>query len=129
MAVLTRLRPAALVLMLSLVSPVVVTAVCEVACLRAQHHDAGAAVAADCHGHGAGPAPAVALSRADQALCHDDAAAPSAIVVSSQQLASMPAVVDLPPTSAFNLRAPAFWSGGFRFRPPDVLLITNQLRI
>jgi len=123
-----RLRPAAIVLVLSLVSPVVVTAVCEIACLRAQHHDAGA-VAADCHGHGAGPAPAVALSRADQALCHDDAAAPSAIVVSSQQLASMPAVVDLPPTSVFNLRTPAFWSGGFRFRPPDVLLITNQLRI
>ena len=122
------MRCVALALVLSLVSPAVITAVCEVGCLRAEHHDAGAAAAADCHSHGAGPAPAVALSGADQALCHDDAAAPSAIVVASQQLVSMPAVIHVPQDAALVPPAMSSLSAGFRAGRP-LLLITTQLRI
>jgi hypothetical protein len=122
-------RSAALVLALSLVSPAVVTALCEIACLHEQHHQEGAATQAECHGHNDSTARMVAISAAADVLCHDDAAAPAAVIAGGHSLSSMPAVVNLPQEPAIDLRAPLSVPGGMWFRPPNLLLIATQLRI
>jgi hypothetical protein len=122
-------RCATLVLVVSLVSPGVVTVVCEMMCLRAQHHLSGAAVQAECHEHGGAPARMVAISAAADILCHDDAATPAAVIAGSKHLGSMPAVMDLPQESAIDLRARLRSPDGMRFRLPNLLVITTQLRI
>ena len=123
------MRSWALLLVLSLVSPAVVSAVCELTCLHAHHHTGMEAKAAECHGHDAVPASAVVVTAADAALCHDGATVPSAIVKASAQLASMPAVVNGPRPPEF--RAPTAFAprGRVWLGPPSLLLITTQLRI
>jgi hypothetical protein len=122
-------RSAALLLVLSLVSPAVVTAVCEIACLRAQHHQEGAATQAECHGRNDSTTPMVTISAAADVLCHHDAAAPAAVIAGGHSLSSTPAVVNLPQEPAIDLRAPLSVAGGLWFRPPNLLLIATQLRI
>jgi hypothetical protein len=122
-------RSAALLLALSLVSPAVLTALCEIACLRAQHHQEGAATQAECHGHHGAAAPMVAISAAADVQCHDDAAAPAAVIAGGHSLSFTPAVVSLPQEPAIDVRAPFSLPGGMWFRPPNLLLITTQLRI
>ena len=123
------MRASALLLVLGLVSPAVVTAACELVCLQAHHHSTGDALAAQCHGHDASSAPVVSLSAADWALCHDGAPVPSAIVKASPQSPSTPAVVV--GARPLECREPAASLRPSRhgFGPPGVLLITTQLRI
>jgi len=123
------MRSSALLLVVSLVSPAVVTAVCELTCLRAHHNTSGEAMAAQCHGQEASPAPVVTVSAADRALCHGDAPVPSASVKATPQFASMPAVVNGPRPAGLDEPAPASLRGRTWYGPPDFLLITTQLRI
>jgi hypothetical protein len=123
------MRSCTLVLVLSLVSPAVVNAVCELTCLHAHHHGNAEALAAECHGHGATPASAVAVSAADPALCHDAAPVPSAIVKAPPQLASVPVVASTPRPAALNVPARLSLRGRLWSDPSDLLLITTQLRI
>ena len=123
------MRFSALLLVLSLVSPAVVTTACELACLHAHHHRSGEALAAQCHDHAASPPPVVAVSAVDRALCHDDAPVPSAIVKATPQFASMPAIVSGPRPSGFHVPARPSLGGRLWFGPSDLLLITTQLRI
>jgi hypothetical protein len=123
------MRSCALLLVLSLVSPEVVNAVCELTCLHAHHHRSADALAAECHSQDASAAPAATVSAADPALCHDDARVPSAIVKASPQLAAMPALVISPRSPEFRGPAGPSLRSHPRFGPPGVLLITTQLRI
>ena len=123
------MRSSALLLVLSLVSPAVVTAVCEFTCLQAHHHSPGDALGPQCHGHDASSAPLVALSAADVALCHDNATVPSAVVKAAPQGASMPAVVSAARPPQFREPAASSFRSRPGFGPPGVLLITTQLRI
>lgn len=123
------MRLSALLLVLSLVSPAVVTTVCELACLHAHHHRTGEAVVAQCHGDDVSPAPAVAMSSAEVALCHDDGPVPSAIVKATPHFASMPAVAGSTRLPEFHVPAQSSVRGRLWFGPPDLLLITTQLRI
>jgi hypothetical protein len=121
-------RVPAIVLVLSLVSPAVATAVCELTCLEAHHHATAAAMEADCHRHDAASAPVVAVSAVDAAFCHRDSLPASAIVKASPQLASVPASMvrprpaglQLPVGTSFHRRVAA---------PPGLLLTATQLRI
>jgi hypothetical protein len=123
------MRCSALLLVLSLVSPAVVTAVCELVCLQAHHHSTGEALAAQCHGRDASSAPVVTLSAADWALCHDGTPVPSAVVKASPQFVPMPALVISPRPSEFREPATSWFRSRPGFGPPGVLLITTQLRI
>jgi hypothetical protein len=122
-------RLSALLLVLSLVSPAVVNTVCELACLHAHHHRTGEALAAQCHGDDASPAPVVAMSSAEVALCHGDGPVPSAIVKATPHVASMPAVVGSTRLPEFHVPAQSPVRGRLWVGPPDLLLITTQLRI
>ena len=122
------MRFSAVLLVLSLVSPAVVTVVCELGCLQAHHHNTDAPSAAQCHGHQASPAPVVAVSAADWALCHDSAPVLSAIVKVSSQFASMALVIGAW-SSEFRVSPARSLRSGPGFSPPNLLLITTQLRI
>jgi hypothetical protein len=122
------MRSCAFLLMLSLVSPAVLTAACELACLQAQHHRNADALASPCHGHAAPPAP-VAVSAADRALCHDEAPLPSAIVKATPQFASMPSEVTAALPAEFHMPDRVFPRGHLWVVHPALLRITSQLRI
>jgi len=123
------MRFSAVLLVVSLVSPAVVTVVCELSCLQAHHHTTSAALAAQCHGHQTSPAPVVAVSAADWALCHDSAPVPSAIVKASPQSPSTPAIVAGSRPLEFREPAASLRRSRPGVGPPGVLLITTQLRI
>jgi hypothetical protein len=97
------MRAAALALVLALVSPAVLGALCELSCLQAAHHAAATPAAADCHGHGAqtdGPAVAAGAT-----LCHDARGeAPAATTALGAQTVPGPAIV---PTSVAVTPPPA----------------------
>jgi hypothetical protein len=62
-------------------------------------------------------------------LCHTDAGAPAAMVASSKQLHSIPAVADRRYLFAFEPRSAVKLPAASRLRPPDLLSIGTQLRI
>jgi hypothetical protein len=123
------MRSCALLLVLSLVSPAVVNAACELTCLRAHHHRSAEALATECHGHDAAPARAVAVSAADPRLCHDAAPVPSATVKAPLQFVSIPAVVSSLRPPEIHVPAALSQRGRSWPGPLDLLLITTQLRI
>ena len=123
------MRVAALVLVVSLASPAAISAVCELFCLQALHHAAAAAAAAGCHtGHSDAPGTS-AVAGAHGTRCHDDSEAPTAIVKGTASLAFVPAVISLAPTLFDDAPVAHVATHSHRARPPDVLLITTQLRI
>ena len=114
------MRAVALLLVVSLVSPAVVSVVCELSCLRVLHHATGAAYASDCHEHGASAARDTSASKVSGAgaLCHDDGEWPTTLAVGKAPgtLASATAVVHKPNPAARlgidGVGAPATAPGG-----------------
>jgi len=121
------MRAAALVLVVSLVSPAAMTAVCEISCRQALHHAATAA-APDCHEHGAGQADGPAVS-GSTVLCHDEGAPPDATAAGAALAMSAPASVTLAAAVVPDAHAARVIPRHAGARPPDRLSITAQLRI
>ena len=121
------MRAVALVLVLSLVSPAVITAACELSCLQAAHHAATTA-GANCHGDEAnsgGPAFA-----AGGTLCHDDDGdAPAATAALGTQTAPPPAIVPASLVVAAPPAAPHAARPPHTLRPPDPRQTLTPLRI
>ncbi|HEY6361122.1 MAG TPA: hypothetical protein VIX63_08460 [Vicinamibacterales bacterium] len=102
------------------------TAVCELACAEAAHHQSHAA-ATGCHEQGPA-AGVVALAGAAAAPCHGQDEGSTAILEAAKLL--MPAgfaLVELPTSLGGDARQTS--QGGTRSRPADRLLIRTQLRI
>jgi hypothetical protein len=123
------MRAAALLLLVSLVSPAVMSAVCELSCLQALHHAPGQSGGSDCHGHGGQPADGPLLAASGGALCHDEDTGPPAATA-----AGAAAPVPVPATVvAWIAAAPGLHAGVVqhtaRARAPDRLPITTPLRI
>jgi hypothetical protein len=105
-------RSIAVLLVLVLVGPSLVTATCELTCAMASHHrEAPSSPEAPCHEH-QGSAPDRAVSANPSALCHDSGALPSAVVdawLNTAAIATLPAatiVIAPPPAVQTTLRAP-----------------------
>jgi hypothetical protein len=123
------MRAAALILVLTLASPAAISAVCELWCLQALHHAAAAADASGCHdGHSAAPG-TFAVAGADGARCHDGSEGPTAIVKATAGVAFVPTVVASTPALFGDAPVAHLAPQSNRARPPDVLLVTTQLRI
>jgi len=115
------MRLTALLLAISLVSPAVATAYCELSCLQALPKTAS------CHEQESQGGPAVS---AGASLCHEEGSeGPAAVIVSNAPIAAPPAIVPavaaLAPPQPFTVHI----AGSSLARPPDLLLLTTQLRI
>ena len=115
------MRAVALVLVLCLTGPAVVTAVCEWDCARAHHHEVNAAPVS-CHEHQPKTGTTVIASTTG-AVCHREAEIPTAIMTANLNNASAPAVLQTSPVISFDLvETPAFVALA-SIRPPSLLPI------
>ena len=122
------MRRAAILLIVTLTGPSIATAVCELSCLRGGHHEttSPASSTTECHDHGSGT-PLQSLTAAG-APCHEAAGDVTAVIEAATQLGADPAVRERQGVESGTTGAtsPALAS---RFRPPDILRITTQLRV
>ena len=122
------MRPAAVVLLVSLVSPAVMTAVCELSCLQALHHAASAAATGACHEHRSGQTDGPAVS-GSAVLCHDAAEAPAATTPATSLALFGPATAILPTALRPDLDIVRGMPRLASARAPDRLPRTTPLRI
>lgn len=122
-------RRVALLLVMTLVGPSIATAVCELACVHHAHHAAtnpSPSRSMDCHGHDSD----AERRSVDSAgwPCHDAAGDVAVLVEAARQQIADRDARELPALLSATSGGDVSTHAG-RFRPPDVLLITTQLRI
>ena len=122
------MRSAAALLLVTLIGPSIISALCDFTCVHHEHHSPQAASAQACHEQpSSNDEPVVAgLSTA---FCHDEAEAFATAVAEARLLKGAPVAVVLPAAVAAyrqHLRVPArSTSSG----PPGLILLTTPLRI
>ena len=121
------MRRMALLLVLTLIAPALAGALCDLTCVeshaRAMHRGG------ECHGQqttqvGRG------LKAAGSLFCHNTGDEPDATLTSTPLQSAAPlAVLPVPPTPERRVIAADSVADRSSWRPPDLLLITTQLRI
>ena len=124
------MRAVALAVVVSLGSPAIMTALCELSCLKALHHAAGEAYAHDCHGDATEDTDGPIASSAGGALCHDDGEGPpAALIVAGIGALVVTGAVLAVPTALVDPVTHRVHPHSTRAGPPDLLQLTTRLRI
>jgi hypothetical protein len=122
------MRRAAAVLLVTLLGPSIVSAVCDVTCVLHEHHGAQAAAAQSCHeahrsDHGS------ALTDGTATFCHEQAETVTSTSADVRVLNAAPVTIQL--TSALAVPRPQVRVLAPRtsFSPPGIVVQTTPLRI
>jgi hypothetical protein len=122
------MRRAAAVLLVTLLGPSVISAVCDVTCVHHEHHRTKAAAEQSCHEERAS-AHGPALTDGTAAFCHDQAATVTSTSADVRVLNGAAAAIQLP--SAFAVRRPQvrILTPRPSLSPPGIVSQTTPLRI
>jgi hypothetical protein len=120
------MRKLAVLLIVSVLAPAVASALCSFTCSHG--HSTSAQADASCHGHGTNDTRS--LKSTDNSWCHDTRDDDGAIVVGPAP-PPMPSLLAVPRTPALILddQPPSATISEGSPSPPDILLISTQLRI
>ena len=116
-----------MLLVLTLIAPALAGALCDLTCVGAHAH--AVHKGGECHGQPSLPTGS-GLKAAGSLFCHDTTDEPDATLTSAPLKSAAPlAVLPVPPTPEPRTIAADHVPGRSSWRPPDLLLITTQLRI
>jgi hypothetical protein len=122
------MRSVAALLLVTLVGPSIISALCDFTCVRHEHHSAQAASSQTCHEqHASDDGPVVA--GAAEGFCHDQVETVTTTVAEARPLKAGPAAVVLPaPVPAYHPHF-AVLARNRSSGPPDFVRQTTPLRI
>jgi hypothetical protein len=122
------MRSAAALLLVTLIGPAIISALCDFTCVRHEHHSAQAASDQTCHEQQAttdGPA----VAGGAEGFCHDQVETVATTVVEARPLKAAPVAVALPaPLAGYHRHLPVL-ARNRSSGPPGFIRQTTPLRI
>ena len=122
------MRRAAAVLLLTLLGPSILSAVCDVTCVHHEHHGTKAAAEQSCHEERSSDH-RPALTDGTAAFCHEQAAAVTSISADVRVLNAVPAAIQLPSALAVPRPHVRVLATRTTLSPLGIVIQTTPLRI
>jgi len=123
-----RMLSAAAVLLMTMIGPTILTTVCDLRCMRHEHHAPHVATSQSCHEERPstnGPA----MTSGTAGDCHEQAQTFTTIAADSRRLNAAPAVVQLPSALVVDRLQLPVVTRNTSVGPPGLVLQTTLLRI
>ena len=122
------MRPAAAVLLVTLLGPSILSAVCDVTCLHHEHHGAKAAAGQSCHDERPADYRPV-LTDSTGSLCHEQATTVTSTSADVRVLNAAPVAIQVPLALAVPRPQVRVLPARPFVSPPGIVIQTTPLRI
>ena len=122
------MRRVAAVLLVTLLGPSILSAVCDVTCVHHEHHGTKAAAEQSCHEERTSDR-AAALADGTATFCHEQAATVTSTSADVRVLNAAPAAIQLPSALALPRPQVRILAPRTPLSPPGIVIQTTPLRI